>query len=263
MNIIENIQQNSPISGVPDLLQLHNSNPLNLSWIAQILIIFVIVEIMAFVNYQIRYKGKSNLYPTLYTLFGLSIIGIYYYCFQIGFPEIYIPELKLTRPVIVWFCYPQIVGWVWAIIGILCIAHVTYTILASLMQIVAQLSVDGKISGDKPWKEWKLVMGIALVGVVLTRLIYFADATASSWALVVAQILIIISVLIKMVRDCMRCSNPLWGILIGLVFYIGIVAVTILATQCLQGALVLSVAFIAWFSSAKARKKNPKKKSDL
>ena len=264
MNLIENIQTNFPITNIPDLLQLHHNNPLQIGLLWQLIAIFAVVAIMSFVNHGIRYKGKSNLYPVLYTLLGISLVFIYYYCFQIFQGEdtaVYFQEMKQWRNPIGWFCYHKLVGWGWAIVGIACLAYVAYNLLSAVMQTVAQLSVEAKMSGEKPWKEWKWVMGVALAGVVISGAIYFADHVASSWALVICQAILIVCVLGKVIADCRRCKNPLWGILIGIVFYIGIIAVVILTAECLHGALAIFAAILIWLSSAKARKKEPKQKS--
>ncbi len=59
------------LTNLPDLLGLHIGNPLGLSPLAMLIIIFVLVCTMTLFNHQVRYCGRDRLYPVLFTLFGL------------------------------------------------------------------------------------------------------------------------------------------------------------------------------------------------
>ena len=280
MSIIEYFTTNSPITNLPDLLNLHHSNPLGINYIVQIAIIFVLVEVMAFVNFRIRYRDKSQLYPALYTLLGIVLVMIYYYCFQDTLPlsrmhsTLYAPTegtatmaADITnpnvasggRPAIGWFCYPEIVGWPIAIVSLILLTQVIFCILSACMQVAAQLSVEAKLIEGKPWKEWKAAVYLLLIGVLLTALSAFISPIATTWTLFGFQIVLLGFVIYKIIIDIKRCHSFKWGFLIGLTFYLGIVACLMLSLECLRGAIFFIVVLAAFLTNAKARKKKVKK----
>ena len=63
MNIVQYIAENSPIQNVADLMNIHHGNPLGLSPLVQLLIIFVLVEVMDVFNNLIRYRDQQQHYP--------------------------------------------------------------------------------------------------------------------------------------------------------------------------------------------------------
>lgn len=280
MSLVEYFNSNSPITNLPDLLNLHHSNPLGIDYMVQIIAIFVLVEVMALVNYMIRYRDKSNLYPALYTLLGVVLVMIYYYCFQDTLPlqkmhtilysptegtatmaaDIINPNLATGgRPAIGWFCYPEIVGWPIAIVSLILLTQVIFCILSACMQVAAQLSVEAKLIEGKPWKEWKVAVFILLIGVLLTALAAFISPYATTWTLFGFQIVLLGFIIYKIVADSIRCQNVGWGLLIGLTFYAGILACMMLSLECLRGAIFFIVVLAAFLTNAKARKKKVKK----
>ena len=157
MSFVDYINQFTP-SNIPDLLNIHHNNPLGIPIIAQLLIIFVLVEVMGVFDYKIRNKGKSQYYPVLYVLLAVSLISIYYYCFQsVECFQAAIPKLKVIEDpyAIGWFCQHQIVGWGWVVVGVLALIHVIYTLLCAVMQVTAEMSVHANLVEGKKWKEWK------------------------------------------------------------------------------------------------------------
>lgn len=280
MSFVEYLNTNSPITNLPDLINLHHGNPLGISPLAQIIAIFVVVMVLAFFNYKIRYRDQSQYYPVLYALLGLSLVMIYYYCFQSTLPlqrmhgTVYSPTDGLNamtgdvinpnaatggRPCIGWFCYPEIVGWPIAIVSLIVLAYVIFVLISACMQVAAQLSVEAHLVEGKPWKEWKVAVFILLLGVLLTALLGFIGPRATTWTLFGFQIVLLLFVLYKIIADSIRCHNFWWGLLIGLTFYIGIVACMMLSLECLRGAIFFIVVLAAFLTNAKARKKKVSK----
>lgn len=272
MNLVQYLHAGMPFTNIPDLLNLHHGNPLGLGILTQLIIIFVVVEAMAVFNYFIRYRGKSQYYPVLYTLLFVALVSIYYYCFQDGLPMTYVKFATTPRamkPCIGWFCqYSPIVfadghtlklslGVI--IVNILLLLHVIYSIVCGAMQVAAQLSVEAKMIEGKKWKEWKVALFIALAGVAAYGISYYINPYLSAWVLLIFQFIIIGFVIYKIIADSLRCRNFLWGLLIGIVVYAGFLAAMMLAMECLRGLLFSIVLIISFLSMAKARKKQPKK----
>lgn len=260
MSLIDYMTAHAPITNLPDLLGWGHHNPLGIPLWLQLAFIFVVVTVMQFVDFKIRKRGKSNWYPALYALFGVSLAAIYYYCFLAEFPKAFVSGFGVSKPCIGWFCQPDLVGWGRTIVGVLVLAHIVYSLLCAVMQIVAQLTVEAHLVEGKVWKEWKYTTYLALLGVAVCGLSYLAGPVACSWTLLVFQVVLLAAVIVKMVADCRRMERKWWGVLIAAVYYIGIIAVVMLTVECMRGTLALFVVLLAWFSSAKASKKNPKKK---
>ncbi|MCQ2283391.1 MAG: hypothetical protein MJZ57_00660 [Bacteroidales bacterium] len=259
MSIIDYLSANAPIYNLPDLMQLHHSNPLGIHPIAQLIFIFIVVEVMGFFNFKIRNRGKSQYYPVVSILLAVSLIAIYYYCFQSGLPAINETD-ALSKSCIGWFCQHQIVGWGWAVVGVVLLVHVIYTLQCAIMQVTAEMSVHAGLSEGKKWKEWKWAMLLALMGVAACGACYYAGAVAVSWALFISQAILFAFVIGKIIADGIRAKNFLWGIAIGLVFYIGLIAVIMMTIECMRGAAFFFVVILSVLASAKASKKQPKNK---
>lgn len=261
MNPIEYVESCQPISNIPDLISFQHNNPLGISPLVQLLIIFVLVEVMAFFNYKVRRCGKPQFYPALYAMFGIASLSVCYYCFQ-KLPDCYslMVDGKMHN-VLGWFCDPDRVRWGWTIVSIILLTHVVYSMLCAVMQITAQVSVDGKIGGVKPWKEWKAGLYISLVGILacgVTSMTY--SDVADDWAIVITFVVFSLFTLVKMIADCVRSTNPLWGILIAIVFYFGMLSSMMLTIECLKGGIAVLVVILIVISRAKASKKAPKQK---
>lgn len=258
MNFVDYIAENAPITNLPDLpgfISLQHDNPLGLPLWLQLAVILVLAEVMAFVNYRVRYKGASGLYPLLYTLFGVTVLACGYYCFQCTFPEYKVWDDIDPRPFIGWFCMPSIVGWPLALLMLLLLTHVIYSILTALMQIVAQLSVEARYTDNKPWKEWKAEVFIMLVGSLAVSVALFASYTASSWILVATELLIVLFIVCKIIADTVRSRRFGWSLLIGLIYLVGIEVCFMLSLECLRGCVFFIVVLAALLTQAKARKK--------
>ena len=244
------------LTNLPDLLGLHIGNPLGLSPLAMLIIIFVLVCTMTFFNHQVRYCGKDQYYPMLYTFFGLSLLAVFYYVFQADLPQV---EGKAS---IGWYCHASLVGGiVWAILGIILTTVVSFGIFIATMQIVAQVSVESGMSlEEKRWKEWKWGLAIVLLGVCITGITYELSRPVSGWAMAVTAVLTVAFTIFKIVRDTINCGNFFWALLIGVVFLLGTAASMTLFLDVVHACVYLVLFLAAFMAQAKARKKKPSKK---
>ena len=266
MSLNDYFIQNEPITNLPDLFHFTHSNPLGVPVLAQLLFIFIVVAVMTVVNYRIRYKGKSNLYPVLYTLFGISIVSILYYGFQsksnFGFAQ----HSGYWTECIGWFCRPEnfdSLGWAWGIIGIIALAFVIYSLFSAQMQTVAELSSSAGMIEGKPWKEWKISLVIFLVAIVFISVSVEANLQRiTPWCLLVSLIVLLLFTIIKAVMDCRRYHKYGRSILIAVVYYFSILALLMLTIELISASLFLLLLFIVIFSRAKARKKGGDQKSN-
>lgn len=258
MSFIERLSE-SAITNIPDLINLHHSNPLGVNPLGLLIFIFIMAALMELVNFHIRYRDRSKFYPILYTLFGITLISIYYYCFMSDLP---IVNRWGEKPCIGWFCDYDVVGdWGLTILGLVGLVLVVYWMICAVMQVTAEMSVHAGLSEGKKWKEWKWGTVVALAGLGASVIVYIAKASAAacSWVLLGSQIAILLFCLVKLVLDCVRTKSA-WGVAIALVFFLGIEAVIMLSIECMYGAIVFCVAILGAFASAKARKKKPKNK---
>ena len=77
---------------------------------------------------------------------------------------------------------------------------------------------------------WRYIslFGVAAIGFSHTGTHEFA-----TWTLIITQLILLLFVIGKIIFDSIRCKNALWGISIGLVFYISLIAVMMLTTDCM------------------------------
>lgn len=241
---------------LPDLLGFHISNPLNLSPLAMLIIIFVLVAVMSVFNHQIRFRDGGRFYPVLYSFFGVSLLAVFYYVFQSDLPKIG------DTVCIGWHCRSSLVGSVlWAIVGIALTTLVSFWLFIATMQIVAQLSVEAGMSlEEKRWKEWKWGLAIVLFGVAVTGIAFEINKTVSGWTLLVTALITVAFVIFKIVRDTIYCGKFLWALLIGVVFLLGTAASMSLFLEVIHACFYLIILLVAFLSRAKARKKKRAKK---
>lgn len=257
MNLIEYLN-GTAYYNLPELLNLHHHNPLCIPYQAQVLVIFGIVAAMGVLNYYIRFKGKYNYYPALYAMLAVSIISIFYYCFQDGLPLMN-PANPESRQCIGWFCNHDVLNSLpLTIIGLAGIMIVIYNMLCAIMQATAEMSVYAGLSEGRKWKEWKWAVYISLFSVAACGFSHSAGPMAVTWTLIATQSILLIFVICKIILDCVRGTSIAWSITLGLVFYIGLVAVMMLTTECMRGSVFFFVGVLAAFTGAKARKKKPK-----
>ena len=244
------------LTNLPDLLGLHFGNPLGLTPLAMLIIIFVVVGVMTYFNHQIRYRDGGSYYPVLYTLFGVSLVAVFYYVFQADLPKIE------DTACIGWHCRSSLVGGVaWAVVGIVLTSLVSFGLFIATMQIVAQVSVEAGMSlEEKRWKEWKWGLGIVLFGMAVTGIAFEINQNIGSWALLVTALATVAFVIFKIVRDTIYCHNFLWALLIGVVFLLGTAASMVLFLEVIHACVYLTIFLVAFLAMAKARKKKPAKK---
>lgn len=242
------------LTNLPDLLGIHIGNPLGLSPLAMLIIIFVLVSTMTFFNHQVRYCGKDSYYPALYTLFGLLLLAVFYYVFQADLPRLE------GKPCIGWYCHERLAGGIyWAILGSVLTAVTSFGIFIATMQIVAQVSVEAGMSLEqKRWKEWKWGLAIVLIGVCVTGITYEFARPVAGWMMVITVVLTVAFAIFKIVRDTMNCGNFLWALLIGLVFLLGTAASMTLFLDVIHACVYLVLFLAAFMAQAKARKKKAK-----
>ncbi|MBQ4474589.1 MAG: hypothetical protein II935_00190, partial [Bacteroidales bacterium] len=187
MSFIERLND-SPITNIPELVNWHHSNPLGINPLGLLIFIFIMAAFMELVNFQICYRDKAKFYPILYTLFGITLVSIYYYCFMADLPTV---DRYGEKPCIGWFCDYDVVGdWGLAILGLVGLVLVVYWMICAVMQVTAQMSVHAGLSEGKKWKEWKWGTVVALAGLAASVIVYIAKASASacSWVLFGSQI---------------------------------------------------------------------------
>ena len=244
------------ITNLPDLLGIHIGNPIGLSPLATLIIIFVLVSVMTLFNHFIRYRDKSQFYPVLYTLFGVSLLVAFYYFFQSELPAVN------GKACIGWYCYSNLAGGLgWAIVGIILTIIVSFGIFIATMQTVAQLSVEAGMSlQEKRWKEWKWGLAIILFGVSVSGIGHEINPTFGGWVLLVTALLTVAFVIFKIVRDTMNCGSFPWALLIGIVFLLGATASMTFFLEVIHSCVYLVVFIAAFLAQAKARKKKVAKK---
>ena len=243
------------LTNLPDLLGLHIGNPLGVTHLAMLIAIFVVVAVMAVFNHQIRYRDGGRFYPVLYTLFGVSLVAVFYYVFQADLPKV--DGVSCVG----WYCRSSVVGMAWSVVGMVLTLWVSFQLFIATMQIVAQISVEAGMSlEEKRWKEWKWGLGIVLFGVAVAGIAFEINKNVGSWALFITALLTVAFVIFKIVRDTIYCGKFLWALLIGLVFLLGTAASMALFLEVIHACVYLVVFLVTFLSMAKARKKKPSKK---
>ena len=244
------------LTNLPDLLGLHIGNPLGLTPLVMLIVILVLVCVMTVFNHQIRFRDGGRFYPALYTLFGLSLLAVFYYVFQADLP------MADGTPCIGWHCRSELAGGLaWAIVGMALTTMVSFGIFIATMQIVAQVSVEAGMSlEEKLWKEWKWGLAIVLLGVSVSGIGYAINYTFAGWAMLIIVILIVAFTIFKIVCDTIKCGNFFWALLIGVVFLLGTAASMALFIEVIHACVYLVVFLAAYMARAKARKKVPAKK---
>lgn len=257
MNIIDYFVSQSPITNLNDFLNLSHSNPLGISPLIQLIIIFVLVEVMEFFNSRIRHAGQVQYYPIIYVLFFLSLLAMRYYCFQDGLPKIEIWNEMTGDPVmrnnIGWFCDHKEVGWGWAIFGVLATIHVVYCMLCALLQIMMNIS---KRAGIKHYHEWRYGTGLWIFGIIIYGIfnLMLYNYVVAAWIIVFYILAVIAFSIYKFVADVKQAHQPWWSLLMGVIFFWSMTITMMMAIECMRAAVVALVAILAIFIRAKAKK---------
>jgi hypothetical protein len=248
----EYINANAPMTNIPELINLHHSNPLGLHPIAVPAFLLVLAVAMHVCIHLIRKEDRHQLYPLLYVLMGLATVSTYYYCFSADLPLFEDWQLRQKEISIGWFCQRSIVGMGWALLGEVLLTYVVYIFMSALMSIVAHLS-DAMGIEEKQWKEWRNVFIVMLLGASAAGVSDEFAPIAGIWIMLVYQLVMIIMVISKTVADIIR-SRKVWRCLLTtVIFFVGIEAVTMLAIECIEGFIYVFLPVVAVLSTVDFR----------
>ena len=257
--ISDYITANAPMTNLPELFNLHHSNPLGLHPIVIPIFLLVLAVGMHIVTHNINYKERVNLYPLLYVLVGLAVFSTYYYCFSDDLP--YFEDWQLQRKEICvgWFCQRSIVGIGWSMLGEVLLTYIVYCFLSALMQVVAHMSdMIGMV--EKQWLEWRYVIFIMLLGASIAGVADEFAPIAGVWILLAYQALMMLMIFIKMILDTVRYHNFWHSLLTAFCFFVGIEAVTMLAIECLEGYIYVFIPVVCIFANVSIQYKKKQNK---
>lgn len=246
------INANAPMSNIPELLNLHHSNPLGLHPIAIPILLLVLAVVMRIVTLIINKKERRNLYPLLYSLWWLSVAATYYYCFSGDLPLFEDVDLGRKEICIGWFCQRQVVGLGWSIVGVVLLSYVAYSMFNVLLHVIAHQS-DRMGLSEKQWREWNWIIVTMLLGASAAGI---ADDTApitGIWIMIAYHVAVFLMVLAKLVVDTVRTHLFHRCLLSAVCFLVVFEAITMLAIECIEGYIYLFIPIVGLFISADAR----------
>lgn len=242
------INANAPMTNLPELLNLHHSNPLGLHPIVIPIILLLLALGMHIVTCKIYYKNRHNLYPLLYALVSVTVVATYYYCFSGDLPLYRDKDLQSEEICIGWFCQQDIVGLGWAIVGIVLLSFTVYCFLKSLMQMTAHLNETLGVK-ESIWREWTGIVLTMLVGASVAGVVDNISPITGVWIMLLYQLVIIVLTLVKLGLDIARTHNPGRCILATVCFFIGFEAVTMLTIECIEGIIYLFIPIVSLFAT--------------
>lgn len=246
------INANAPMSNIPELLNLHHSNPLGLHPITIPILLLVLAVVMRIVTLIINKKERRNLYPLLYSLWWLSVAATYYYCFSGDLPLFEDVDLGRKEICIGWFCQRQVVGLGWSIVGVVLLSYVAYSMFNVLLHVIAHQS-DRMGLSEKQWREWNWIIVTMLLGASAAGI---ADDTApitGIWIMIAYHVAVFLMVLAKLVVDTVRTHLFHRCLLSAVCFLVVFEAITMLAIECIEGYIYLFIPIVGLFISADAR----------
>lgn len=248
------INANAPMSNIPELLNLHHSNPLGLHPIAIPILLLVLAVAMRVVTLIINKNEHRNLYPLLYSLWWLSVAATYYYCFSGDLPLFEDVDLGRKEMCIGWFCQRQVVGLVWSLLGVALLSYTAYSMFNVFLHIIAHQS-DRMGLGEKQWREWNWIIVVMLLGASAAGIADDFAPITGIWIMIAYHVVVFLMVLVKLVSDIVR-THLFWRCLLSATcFLVVFEAVTMLAIECIEGCIYLFVPVVALFASADARYK--------
>ncbi|MBR3412652.1 MAG: hypothetical protein IKG81_08185 [Bacteroidales bacterium] len=248
------INANAPMSNLPELLNIHHSNPLGLHPVVIPLFLLVLAVAMHVITYRIYYKDKRNLIPLLYTLVGVAVVSTYYYCFSSDLPLFEDIDLHRKEISVGWFCQRNVVGIGWSIVGELMLTYIVYVFMTAVMQLVAHLS-DTMGMEEKQWMEWQYVIFVMLLGAAIAGLFDEFAPITGVWVMVAYQTLMLLMIIAKTVVDIVRTHNFWHCLLVAATFFVGIEAVTMLAIECIEGYIYVFLPVVCIFATVSIRYK--------
>ena len=248
------INANAPMSNIPELLNLHHSNPLGLHPIVIPILLLVLAVAMRVVTLIINKNEHRNLYPLLYSLWWLSVAATYYYCFSGDLPLFEDVDLGRKEICIGWFCQRQVVGLGWSLLGVALLSYTAYSMFNVFLHIIAHQS-DRMGLNEKQWREWNWIIVVMLLGASAAGIADDFAPITGIWIMIAYHVVVFLIVLVKLVSDIVR-TQLFWRCLLSATcFLIVFEAVTMLAIECIEGCIYLFVPVVALFASADARYK--------
>lgn len=248
------INANAPMSNIPELLNLHHSNPLGLHPIAIPILLLVLAVAMRVVTLIINKNEHRNLYPLLYSLWWLSVAATYYYCFSGDLPLFEDVDLGRKEICIGWFCQRQVVDLGWSLLGVALLSYTAYSMFNVFLHIIAHQS-DRMGLNEKQWREWNWIIVVMLLGASAAGIADDFAPITGIWIMIAYHVVVFLMVLVKLVSDIVH-THLFWRCLLSATcFLIVFEAVTMLAIECIEGCIYLFVPVVALFASADARYK--------
>ena len=248
------INANAPMSNIPELLNLHHSNPLGLHPIVIPILLLVLAVAMRVVTLIINKNEHRNLYPLLYSLWWLSVAATYYYCFSGDLPLFEDVDLGRKEICIGWFCQRQVVGLGWSLLGVALLSYTAYSMFNVFLHIIAHQS-DRMGLNEKQWREWNWIIVVMLLGASAAGIADDFAPITGIWIMIAYHVVVFLMVLVKLVSDIVR-THLFWRCLLSATcFLVVFEAVTMLAIECIEGCIYLFVPVVALFASADARYK--------
>ena len=248
------INANAPMSNIPELLNLHHSNPLGLHPIVIPILLLVLAVAMRVVTLIINKNEHRDLYPLLYSLWWLSVAATYYYCFSGDLPLFEDVDLGRKEICIGWFCQRQVVGLGWSLLGVALLSYTAYSMFNVFLHIIAHQS-DRMGLNEKQWREWNWIIVVMLLGASAAGIADDFAPITGIWIMIAYHVVVFLMVLVKLVSDIVR-THLFWRCLLSATcFLIVFEAVTMLAIECIEGCISLFVPVVALFASADARYK--------
>ena len=257
-SLSEYINANAPMSNLPELLDLHHSNPLGLHPIAIPIFLLVAAVAMHLTTNRIYHQDKRSLYPLLYTLVALAVVATYYYCFSDDLPLFEDVDLHRKEISVGWFCQRNVVGFGWSILGEVLLTYVVYCFMTALMQLVAHMS-DMMGMEEKQWQEWQAVIFVMILGAAIAGLFDEFAPITGVWIMVVYQALMLLMIVAKMIIDIVRTHNFGRCLLVAATFLVGIEAATMLAIECIEGYIYIFIPVVFIFTTVSVHYKKSKK----
>ncbi len=248
------IKANAPMSNIPELLNLHHSNPLGLHPIVIPILLLVLAMAMRIVYFIIYKKERRNLYPLLYTLWWVTVAATYYYCFSGDLPLFEDVDLGRKEICIGWFCQSQVVGLGWSLVGVALLSFVAYSMFNVFLHIIAHQS-DRMGLTEKQWREWNWIIVVMLLGASVAGITDNFIPITGVWIMIAYHVVVFLMALVKLVADTVR-TRLFWRCLFSAVcFLVVFEAVTMLAIECIEGCIYLFLPIVGLFISADAHYK--------
>lgn len=254
----EYINANAPMTNLPELLGLHHSNPLGLSPLVGPILLLVLGVALRVTILLVTKKDRRSLYPLLYSLWWMSVVVTYYYCFSGDLLLFEDNDLGRTEVCVGWFCQRQVVGIGWSLLGVALLSYVVYSMLNVMLYVIAHQSDRIGLS-EKQWREWSWIVLTMLIGASAAGLADDFAPIVGIWIMIGYHVLVFLMTVVKLVVDTMR--THLFGrcLLSAGCFLVVFEAITMLAIECIEGYIYLFLPIVGLFATADFRYKKRQK----